>query len=143
MNIIKDESKLRNLFGELSGGGMSSYDDEDQALVFMFDSSGGGPFEDATLYLKFGFTEFFQLPLALDTVNGRGYGIDEFRSISKEECEAFIHVDITAQMDFEGSYRCYRFFANGVASQYYIYCCYLEGWVKPDGWKPHESYKLW
>ncbi|MES9941668.1 MAG: hypothetical protein ABW104_01660 [Candidatus Thiodiazotropha sp. 6PLUC2] len=142
MKIIKDELKLRKLFGELSNGGMSSYKNSDQALVYVFESN-GGPFEDATLYLKFVFTEFFQMPLAIDSVNVQGYAIDEFRSITKEECESFIHKEITNQMDFSSNYKCFRFYANGAPSQYYIYSAYIEGWVKPDSWKPPLGYELW
>ncbi len=127
MEIIKDIDRVLKLFRELNSGGLESYDDENQALTFKFESNGGIN-EDYTLTIRFTFVEYFQLPLSLDACSINGYGVDEIRLISEEEARLVMPIICCERMDYrKNNYRCYRFYANEKASPFYIYCLTLDG----------------
>ena len=123
---IKDKTQILTLVQEINSGGLHSYDDQEQSLVFNFESNGGER-EDCTLTLRFIFVEYFHLPLSLDAASINGYGIDEIRVASEKEAKAFMPSVCYERMNYKkNDYRCYRFYANGEPSPFYIYCLDLE-----------------
>lgn len=130
MRIIRDKNQLLELFKEMNSGGLVSYDDAEQALVFRFGSN-GGPSEDEILTIKFTFVEYSHLPLGFDSVSIDKYGIDEIKIASEDEARDVVPDCSSLPLNYKkDDYRCYRFYANGVPSPFYIYCLNLEGWIE-------------
>ncbi|MCW8876813.1 MAG: hypothetical protein OQK04_01670 [Kangiellaceae bacterium] len=129
MEKVEGENQLFDLFREINSGGLEGYDHDEQALMLRFESI-GGPREDNTLYLKFLFVEYFHLPLGFDGYSEDGYGIDEIREIDKEEAIGLMPQSSLASFgSSQDDYKCYRFYANNVATPFYVYCLSLEGYM--------------
>ena len=126
MDLIEDISVLNKYFKEINEGGLEWYADDDQGLVFRFES-GGGEYEDLSLFLKFDYVEYFQLPLNFEPIRISKNSIDEVRLVSQKEAREIIP-DCCDGVDYRKSkYRCYRFYADGLPSPFYVYCLHFTG----------------
>ena len=125
MEKYSDLKEINHLLHEMNAGGVESYDQDDQALVLRLESNGGIR-EGQTFFLKFNYVELFQLPLSLN-VSVHGKSIDRLCVV--DECDLSdvlpnIDEDITYK---NNDYRCYRFHAEDIPTNFYVYCLSVEG----------------
>ena len=120
MTLISNQKELLSLFSKLNCGGVSQYDDENQALEFVLDSL-GGEMEEYTLTLRFVFVEYFHLPLSLDACSIKGFGIDKLIEANEEEARQVMPEESWSALDYNRTeYRCFRFYANEKPSSFYL-----------------------
>lgn len=125
METMTDLNDINSFYSEMNSGGLKEYNNEDQALVFQFESN-GGPREDDIFLLSFKYVELFHLPINLSCpVDGKS--LDEIVIVPENEL-ATILPNVDEEITYKNNdYRCYRFLADGLATDFYIYCLSVEG----------------
>ena len=144
MKLVKSLNHLNHYFNEFPYGGLKKYDECDQALIYQLFTNGGKR-EDQFFYLKFNYVEFMHIPLSLDLASIRSqripfwsYNLNELRISTKEEMNNFLPDNVSQYIsNNQSNYKCYRFYAHKIATEFYVYCLNIEGWISTEG-NPNE-----
>lgn len=128
MNLIvfKDLESINNYYAEMNEGGLVQYDHNENTLVFDFISPAGGEREDEVLRIYFKEVAIFHLPSYFSFADKC---IDEIRVIPNNELKGLFpsHTPFNKEDICNKHYQYYRFFAEGVETDFYIYCATIEG----------------
>jgi len=124
--ILKDLKSINSCYAEINDGGFVKYDNDNQGFIFEFTSSAGGEREDETLQISFEYVNLFHLPLNFSFSIG-GKCINEIRVVPESDLENFLPSYDEKTLPNCENYQCYRFFAEEVETDFYIYCAAIKG----------------